>query len=100
MVETLLKIQNKKISAKKGYKMLYRKGYKKTNFIKIKIKLSNNKPFTYLLKVITILPTPVFIAKRAFSNKLNELNLNVKDIPRGIKLKVNTSEFSIQLKTL
>lgn len=103
MKKMLLQVQNKEITSRRAYKTLYKskRNIKNAKFVKMNLKLLNNKGLTLVIKMITVLPIPVFLAKKIFNKQLNELQVqeNTK-IPKGISIKVETSELTLKLKTI
>lgn len=109
--EILIQTKNKSMSSRKAYKLLYQKPKrsKKAHFVKIRIKVPNEKFANGLLSFLFFIPLPIFIVKLVLNfAKLGETDIEfskseIKQIIsyRGIDIKVNASDQTkVHIKTI
>ena len=85
--EILIKISKNKININKAYEKLYPKPkLKRARFIRLKFKIPDSPGVTIFLKILFLLPVPIFLLKIIFRNNNNVIN---KDFPLTIKEAIN-----------
>lgn len=106
--ETLMKLQSNTISAEKAYKDLYKEEkikrvpfFKRAHFIKLSIKVPDQKGVNAFLRVLFLLPIPILFLRIVFSfvkvdNFESDIPLSKREIMdliahRGVKVKVNAN---------
>lgn len=94
--EVLTQVNNNEIKEKEAYDLLYGEPYdrkpKRASFIKLKIKLPEEKGVNILLSVLFCLPIPIFIikwivAKRQPINISDQFEIPMKDLVSLISVK-------------
>lgn len=102
--EVLVQLSKKEISQKEAYKLLYNepkvKKPRRAHFIKVKVRVPNEKAANFFLGVMLFFPIPLFIVrmvlKRFVKDEVAEqFQMSKNDLIRlvsisGIKVKVNT----------
>ena len=98
MKETLMKLQNNEISVKKAYKLLYKKKkIKRAKFVKMRIHLKDRPLVTMWLRLLFLLPWPIFIVRRLLKKQLVNWDATFY---KGHQVSVNIDEVIIFIKAI
>ncbi|MBU0996608.1 MAG: hypothetical protein KKE16_01020 [Firmicutes bacterium] len=110
--EILLGLRDRSLTPKEAYKELYPKQktqmLRRAHFVKIRIRIPDDKAANRLMRIIFLLPAPLFFVKfflRFMKDDQESLPLSKKEIYelisyRGIKIQVKTtSGENISIKT-
>jgi hypothetical protein len=115
--EVLTKLQDKEINKKKAYRLLYKpykeRKPKRAGFVKIKVRVPDEKAANILLGIILFLPLPIFLIKWILLKRFKNQEHISEQFPmapgelidlismRGVRVNINTkTKERILIKTI
>jgi hypothetical protein len=113
--EVLTQLNQKELKPKKAYRMLYPKTKerkpRRASFVKVSINVPDSRGVNIFLKILLLLPIPIFIIKWVVKKRANvqigdQMNMTPKELIdlisfRGVKVDIKTATHErVLIKTI